>query len=213
MSYECEADFTCKIIVIGNYQAGKTSLVEKYVNDNFNANQRTTIGVDFRVKYLEYDNKLIKSYIWDTAGQERFMTIVSSYYRTINGAVLVFDLNDADSFIALNAWMRELENNKSSTDVNVILVGNKCDIEKDEVTDEDILEFMKESVYPISYIKTSAKTGHNVSKVFETLVQNMYDFNKLNKKQEKEIGTLQLEQQNNEVVNQYNYWKYLNWCW
>jgi Ras-related protein Rab-1A len=213
MSYECEADFTCKIIVIGNYQAGKTSLVEKYVNDNFNANQRTTIGVDFRVKYLEYDNKLIKSYIWDTAGQERFMTIVSSYYRTINGAVLEFDLNDADSFIALNAWMRELENNKSSTDVNVILVGNKCDIEKDEVTDEDILEFMKESVYPISYIKTSAKTGHNVSKVFETLVQNMYDFNKLNKKQEKEIGTLQLEQQNNEVVNQYNYWKYLNWCW
>lgn len=210
-----DADFTCKIIVIGNYQAGKTSLVERYVNDNFIPQQKTTIGVDFRVKRHDYDGKIIKSYIWDTAGQERFMTIVSSYYRTINGAILVFDLSDKESFLVLYVWMKELENNKNSKDVNVILVGNKCDLGKEEVEEDDILDFMRESIYPISYLKASAKTGHNVTKVFDTIVQNVYEFSKLNNKTtktEKKIETLQLEQPTTVVTN--SYWNYINFgCW
>lgn len=211
-----EADFTCKIIVIGNYQAGKTSLVERYINDNFTSQQKTTIGVDFRVKRYDYDGKIIKSYIWDTAGKERFMTIVSSYYRTINGAILVFDLSDKESFYALNAWIKELENNKSSKEVNVMLVGNKCDMGKEEVGEDDILDFMRESIYPISYIKTTAKTGHNVEKVFNTLVQNIYEYHKLNNGEpsnKKKIETLQLDQPTNVSTN--NYWNYINFfgCW
>jgi small GTP-binding protein len=211
-----EADFTCKIIVIGNYQAGKTSLVDRYVKNDFSQHQKTTIGVDFRVKRHDYDGKIIKSYIWDTAGQERFMTIVSSYYRTINGAILVFDLNNKESFQALNAWIKELENNKSSKEINIILVGNKCDIENEVISEDDISDFMKKSIYPISYVKTSAKTGHNVDKVFTTIVQNIYEFHKLKNGEssnEKKIETLQIEQSENVIIG--TYWNHINvfGCW
>lgn len=213
---EYDADFTCKIIVIGNSQAGKTSLVERYINDDFIPNQKTTIGVDFRVKRHDYDNKIIKSYIWDTAGQERFMAIVSSYYRTVNGAILIFDLSDRESFMTLYVWMKELENNKNSKNINVILVGNKCDLEKDAVNDNDILDFMKNSTYPISYLKASAKTGHNVEKVFDTIVQNIYELHKLNNsliKKENTIDTLQLEQSASTNVKP-SYLNYINFgCW
>jgi len=211
---EYEPDFTYKIIVIGSYQTGKTSIVEKYINDIFIEKQHTTIGVDFKVKMCEYDNKLIKIYIWDTAGQERFMTIVSSYYRTINGAILVFDLNDKESFNMLYIWMKKLEQNKNNKEINVILVGNKCDLHCDVVSENDILEFMEKSIYPISYIKTSAKTGHNINKIFDTIVQNMYE-NNSQTNLKKSSDTFQLDNNNTNVTSGYwAYLKYLNFgCW
>lgn len=222
-----ETDFTCKIIIIGNYKSGKTSLVERYVNDNFIQNQKTTIGVDFKVKSHDYNGKIIKSYIWDTAGQERFMTIVSAYYRTINGVILVFDLNDKYSFLALETWMKELENNKNNKNkkISVMLVGNKCDLisdttddEKQEISNVEILNFMKTSTYPISYIKASAKTGYNVNKIFETIAENIYEYDKsTNQSDEKKIQSFDATKSFNTkktLIVTNNNWSYINFgCW
>lgn len=190
MSYG-DADFIFKIIIIGNYQAGKTSLIERYIDDSFTAYHTPTIGVDFNVKFFCCENKLVKSYIWDTAGQDRFMTIVSAYYRSVNGAILVFDLNCNKSFQALYAWMEELKANKSNKNIIISLVGNKCDIGNDDVTEEEINDFIKSSPFQISYIKASAKTGYNVNQIFKNLVENIYHSNK-NISEEYNDNTIQI---------------------
>lgn len=205
-AFNFEADFICKIIVVGSYQTGKTSLVEQYVNETFARESRSTIGVDFRVKHLNYDDKIIKAYIWDTAGQERFMTIVSSYYRTINGAILVFDLSDKESFDMLDRWMTELENHKKGQDITIMLVGNKSDLGKCEVTENNILEFMQKANCPIQYIKASAKTGHNVSKIFETLVYNVYEKNKQVKTNEKNFLQIEMPTTKKTWANYFGCW-------
>jgi small GTP-binding protein len=173
-----ETDYTYKIIVIGNSQAGKTSIVERYTSDSFTENQKTTIGVDFRVKIYDYDNRTFKIYIWDTAGQERFMTIVSSYYRTIHAVLLVFDLTDIESFNALSNWMNQLNSHKHDKQIQVVLVGNKADLNRDVVSESDILKFLKSSPFPISYMKASAKSNLNIDKIFSSIIENLYETNK-----------------------------------
>ena len=199
-------DFTCKIIVIGNYQTGKTSLVKKYINGDFSENQYSTIGVDFRVKEIELDDTNIKLCIWDTAGQDRFMTIVSTYYKTVDGAILVFDLNNKKSFDDLKYWMEELEKNKSNKIVSFVLVGNKCDVGQHVITDDEIENFVKHFEYKISYFETSAKTGYNIEELFSRIARDIYVLNKdvINDKKKKE--TIQIKKDVNDSYFKYIYW-------
>lgn len=86
-----------------------------------------TIGVDFKIRTIEVDGKVIKLQIWDTAGQDRFKTITSSYYRGAHGIIVTYDLCDRDSFAKVSEWMQEVDKN-SDKNVSRILVGNKKDL-------------------------------------------------------------------------------------
>ena len=77
-----EQDYIFKIVLVGNQGVGKSSLFLRFCDNNFIDNYLTTIGVDFRFRMLEVDDKVCKLQIWDTAGQERFRTITSAYYRS-----------------------------------------------------------------------------------------------------------------------------------
>ena len=96
-----------------------------------------SIGVDFKLKNIEVDNKKVKLQIWDTAGQERFRTITTSYYKGAQAIVVVFDITDKDSFEHVKNWMADVDK-FAKEGVLRILVGNKCDLEhKRQVSNEN----------------------------------------------------------------------------
>ena len=104
-----EYDYLFKILLIGDAGVGKSTMLLKFVDDIFTTSYLSTIGVDFKIKTIELDNKIIKLQIWDTAGQERFRTITSSYYRGAYGIFVVFDLTQLDTFTNVQMWLNEIE--------------------------------------------------------------------------------------------------------
>ena len=84
----------------------------------------TTIGVDFRFRCLEIDGKTVKLQIWDTAGQERYKTITNSYYRGAEGVIIVFDLNNRESFLHITDWLAEAKNGIEER-TEILIFGNK----------------------------------------------------------------------------------------
>ncbi|KAL7554347.1 hypothetical protein ACHAWF_017786 [Thalassiosira exigua] len=95
--------------MIGDAAVGKSSMLIRFTDDAFDEHIQSTIGVDFKVKHLELDNKRIKLTVWDTAGQERFRTLTSSYYRGAQGVVMVYDVTRRDSFDNLEHWLKEVK--------------------------------------------------------------------------------------------------------
>ncbi|KAI5192351.1 Ras-related protein Rab-1A [Nematocida minor] len=165
-----------KILVVGSSGVGKTCLLLRYTDSIYKETYGTTIGVDFKMKNIEIDGKMVKLQLWDTAGQERFRTITSSYYRNANGILLVFDITDADSFNDLKGWISEIRNNISSTIVISVLC-NKIDSEKNTVTDEEMDNFVSkyktDTLRIIGYTKVSAKTGEGVSEAFKEIAEHI----------------------------------------
>lgn len=84
-------------------------LIQKQDNNYFSESYISTIGVDFKIRTLEVDGKVIKVQVWDTTGQERFRTITSSYYRGAHGIAIVYDTTDFQSFTNVKKWLQEVE--------------------------------------------------------------------------------------------------------
>ncbi|CAL4196227.1 unnamed protein product, partial [Meganyctiphanes norvegica] len=92
-------DFLFKIVVIGDCGVGKTCVVQRFKSGNYVERHGNTIGVDFSMKTVSVDEKLIKLQIWDTAGQERFRTITQSYYRSANGVIIVYNIPTCEKLL------------------------------------------------------------------------------------------------------------------
>lgn len=162
---------TYKIIVVGDSGVGKTSLMSRFADDTFSHSYISTIGVDFRMKTVHHDGKKVKLQIWDTAGQERFRTITSAYYRGANGIMLVYAVNDKESFEHVEDWLIEIDRYADDTLPPTLLVANKCDVENPEVTTESGESMSK--LHNLPFIETSAKSATNVDSAFITLVRSM----------------------------------------
>ena len=170
-----EYDYIFKVLLLGNSDVGKSSLLLRFVDSLWNDAFVPTIGVDFKVKTLEINNKKVKMQISDTAGQERFRTVVSTYFRGAHGILLLYDVTNKDSFKNLENWLIEIEKN-SSDKVLKILVGNKCDLSDDrEIQTEEGQAFAVRN--GMEFMETSAKMNTNVSEAFETLGKLMIEFN------------------------------------
>ena len=170
-----EYDFIFKVLLLGNSDVGKSSLLLRFVDSVWNDAFVPTIGVDFKVKTLEINNKKVKMQIWDTAGEERFRTVVSTYFRGAHGILLLYDVTNRDSFKNLENWLIEIEKN-SSEKVLKILLGNKCDLNDDrEIQPDEGRAFADRN--GMEFMETSAKMNTNVSEAFETLGKLMIEFN------------------------------------
>jgi Ras-related protein Rab-1A len=170
-----EYDYLFKIIIIGNSAVGKSSLLLKFTDRTFLANQISTIGVDFKIQTIQIDDKIIKLQIWDTAGNERFKTITTSYYRNSNGICIVFDITNKESFNSLPDWFSEIDR-FASDNVCKILILNKSDLEKQrQVSKEDAKELANK--YKIDYIEASAKDSTNVHQLFIELTRQIKEAN------------------------------------
>eukprot|EP00322_Chrysochromulina_rotalis_P006307 CAMPEP_0115863246 /NCGR_PEP_ID=MMETSP0287-20121206/18593_1 /TAXON_ID=412157 /ORGANISM="Chrysochromulina rotalis, Strain UIO044" /LENGTH=265 /DNA_ID=CAMNT_0003317693 /DNA_START=97 /DNA_END=892 /DNA_ORIENTATION=- len=166
-------DYIFKVLLIGDAGVGKSSILLRFTDDSFEEQMASTIGVDFRVKTVTLGGKTAKLTIWDTAGQERFRTLTSSYYRGCHGVILVFDVNDRDSFTHLQQWLEELDLYSTTQHSVKLLVGNKIDVRDRQVTVEEAEAFARRQA--MMYIETSAKTREGIRQAFEEVVQKILD--------------------------------------
>ncbi|XP_076121481.1 RAB3D, member RAS oncogene family, b isoform X2 [Alosa pseudoharengus] len=161
-------DYMFKLLIIGNSSVGKTSFLFRYADDSFTSAFVSTVGIDFKVKTVFRNNKRIKLQIWDTAGQERYRTITTAYYRGAMGFLLMYDITNQDSFSAVQDWATQIKT-YSWDNAQVILVGNKCDLEDDRlIPTEDSQRLADELGF--QFFEASAKDNINVKQVFERLV-------------------------------------------
>ena len=163
-----------KLILIGNSGVGKSCILQRYMKHTFEETYKCTIGVDFLMKSLLIKDKTVKLQLWDTAGQEKYKSMVSSYYRGANVALIVFDLTSHASFDALPIWIENYYKN-GPEQKNIILIGNKKDlIEERQVTQEEAETFSETN--NMMYFETSAKEGDNIDYVFTFAAEKLLEF-------------------------------------
>lgn len=160
------AKYIIKILTLGDSLVGKTSIIRRYLEDRFEENTLSTIGIDFKSKYIKIGKTTVKVLLWDTAGQEKFQDTTKQYYKNANGALLVFDITEKKSFERVAYWYNQLKNNTKIEDLYVVLVGNKKDNEAErKVTVEEINEYSKKN--NIKYFEVSAKSNIGINNLFD----------------------------------------------
>jgi Ras-related protein Rab-1A len=163
-----------KVIMLGDVAVGKTSLVTRFVDNEFKSTYHCTVGVEFKVKTMRIDPFThVDLKIWDTCGEEKYRTITRQYYRDSDGVVLVFDLTNKNSFDKLSGWLHDIKE-YGPKDTCVILVGNKSDVrERKLFLFEEGKKFAMQ--YKMPYIEVSAKNGTNVISMFENITKKMIE--------------------------------------
>uniref|UniRef100_A0A7M4FEH2 Ras-related protein Rab-3 n=1 Tax=Crocodylus porosus TaxID=8502 RepID=A0A7M4FEH2_CROPO len=165
-------DYMFKILIIGNSSVGKTSFLFRYADDSFTPAFVSTVGIDFKVKTIYRNDKRIKLQIWDTAGQERYRTITTAYYRGAMGFILMYDITNEESFNAVQDWSTQIKT-YSWDNAQVLLVGNKCDMEDERVVSSERGRQLAEHL-GFEFFEASAKDNINVKQTFERLVDIIY---------------------------------------
>jgi len=158
-----------KILLIGDSAVGKSSIILRFAEDQFQDTFISTVGVDFKIRDFEIDGETVRLQIWDTAGQERFRTITSSFFRGAHAIVVVYDITKSSSLQNLSKWLEEITRS-APQDVRVVLVGNKCDLENErQVETKEGQEFAK--ARGLSFYEASAKNATNVREIFHTVAK------------------------------------------
>jgi len=165
-----------KILVIGDMGAGKTCLVNQFLNNKFDSTYKATISCEFAVKNLEIEGEKIKVQIWDIAGQDRLGGISKLYCRDAVGAVVVYDILDEPSFQNVEEWKRQIDSHVVLPDgspLPMVLLANKYDRVEEISNSERIKHSKKEFIEDFSVdhcfmgaFQTSAKSGLNVEESF-----------------------------------------------
>ena len=170
---ESSYELLYKVIIIGDTAVGKSNILSRYVKDEFSSNSKSTVGVELGIKFLKIKNTKTKIQIWDTAGQERYRAITSSYFKGSNGCFIVYDITNEASFNNIENWYEQIQK-ETSSDLPILLVGNKCDLEDERKVP---IEKGKEKAKNLNcaFFETSALKKINIDKIFEELVNNIYE--------------------------------------
>ena len=162
-----------KIVILGDQFVGKTSILNKFKYENSEDKYTPTIGIDFITKNVYLEEKTIRLIMWDTAGSERFKSLIPSYIKNANAIILAYDITLKSSFLSLEKWLNDISD-KVPSNAYIIIAGNKLDVEsKRQVTIEEVKKFADEK--GLKFIETSAKTGHNINELFNTITSTLYD--------------------------------------
>lgn len=162
-----------KLLIIGNSGVGKSSLLERFTENQFSEDYIYTIGVDFKVRYIQSEEgQRIKIQIWDTAGQERFRTFTNSYFRGAHGVIIVYDMTDWMSFNAVNNWIKDITRFSGEKQLIKILIGNKNDQIDQRVIHWEVAKELA-AEYDMTFVEASAKTGSNVEYAFQLITSQI----------------------------------------
>ena len=192
-SSDVREDYKLKVVIVGDSGVGKSNLIKRFTSNEFNANSKATVGVEFLSKSYKINDKIFKIEMWDTAGQERYKSITSAYYKGAKGAFVVYDITREKTFKDIDKWITELKEN-GNEDMIIILIGNKLDLENSrEVIIDDVKRKAKE--LKVGFFETSALDGSNVEQAFDFIVEEIV----------KKKGLLQdsntIQNYNNKAVN------------
>ena len=151
-------DISFKIIVIGDSNVGKSCLTSQAVRNKFIDFYQTTIGFEFLTFNIRMNSLVVKLQVWDTCGQEVYKSLISNFYRNSSLALIVYAINNRESFEHATIWLKELKET-SNPNVKIFLVGNKCDLENNRVVSKEEGNKFKEEHKLDKFYETSAKTG------------------------------------------------------
>ena len=162
------AQGSINIILIGDSGVGKSNLYMRYFENKFEENFISTIGMDRQTKFIKYNNAIYKVNISDTAGQERFRSLPLKYYQNADGALLLFDVTNENSFRNINAWIEELNKNSRSLKQSLFLIGNKIDLPNRKIKIDKIKELAEK--LQLQYYEISCKINLNIYEVISRLI-------------------------------------------
>jgi len=160
-----------KIVLLGEMSTGKTSLVHRLVKNSFSEKVEPTIGAAFLVHTLNVGIP-VKMEIWDTAGQERYRSLAPMYYRGAAAAIVVYSITSKESFTTMKKWVEELRS-RASPDIAIVVVGNKADLENERAVTPEMVEELKQELNLSTFLECSAKSGQNVTEVFEEVCKQL----------------------------------------
>ena len=191
-----------KIILLGETNAGKTTLYNKFIYNKDKFNYLSSITVDNETQTLDYKNKKYLITLYDTAGQERFRSITKSYYKMADGFLLMFDKTDEKSLLAVKDWIEDIKSHNSS---NIFLIlGNKDDLDN-KISDDVINETLGD--YKHLLLKTSAIKNINVKESIEKLIDMIEDesnSSNLKENQLRKSNSFHIKNNNNNTNNNIN---------
>ena len=167
-------DLSFKLIFIGDSSVGKSCLTTKAVKNNFEEYYQATVGFEFLTFNMKVNDKVIKLQIWDTCGQEIYKSLISNFYRNSSLAVLVYAIDNKESFTHVENWLNDLKS-QANEDVRIFLVGNKADLEEDRKVSKEEGEKYKLDQHLDLFMETSAKTGQNARNVLIEAAKILYN--------------------------------------
>lgn len=170
-------EYMHKVVLVGDENVGKTSIIIRFTEKRFIESYRPTLGVDFAVKVVELkgdDNKRksIKLACWDLGGQEQYRTLRKFYLSGARGCIIVFDVTNPVTFENVVNWHDDVV--KICGAVPCFLVGNKTDLKNDRRVSRSVGSELA-SKLGLSFFETSAKTGEKVDDLFEIMAKKLYE--------------------------------------
>ena len=162
------------LMLLGDGQVGKTSLILRLTGNEFNDSQLTTVGKESYIQQVNLHGYDLKMKIWDTAGQERFKSMSVQVIKNSDAVILVYAINDLNSFKALDQWLSKLNETTDISKKPIIIVGNKCDIEDSQrqISIEEGKNYAESKGY--HFYETSAKSGQNINEAFNDIFEQLY---------------------------------------
>lgn len=157
-----------KVISVGNQESGKSCLIKRYCEGRFVKRYISTIGIDYGVKKLECLGHRICINFFDLSGNDEYKDIRADFYKDASGCIMVYDVDNRDSYISLVHWEDEMKRfGCDMTRIKVVVCGNKCDSKSREVKEPEARRWAQQRGW--EYFETSASEGKNVTEAFENL--------------------------------------------
>ena len=169
-----ENKLAIKLISVGDVEVGKSCLIKRYCEGSFVKAYITTIGIDYGVKKVPFNDCLVNINIFDLSGDDDYKTVRMEYYKDSMGVLMVYDVNLQETFDSLGKWEKEAE--KNGLDLSkcvVVVLGNKTDLKKKQVKTETARDWAKGKGY--KFFEASARSGVNVNEAFKFLFDGMYN--------------------------------------
>ena len=186
-----------KVIFIGDANTGKTSIINRIIDNPFNETYEVSIGIDFMSKNIRFRGQNIKIQIWDSAGQEKYKGLIPSYVRNSSIVFIVYDISNRSSFDNVQNWINFVKNIEKTT---MILLGNKIDLDREVETKEGQEIAEREG---IKFFECSAKTNDNIKYMFYASITGLPTFG-VYEESERENLVKELLEENGGEENQNN---------
>ena len=162
------------LMLLGDCQVGKTSLIARITGNEFDESLLTTIGKSSHTYEVELHGYNLKMKIWDTAGQERFKSMSVNVIKNAEGLLLTYSITSRESFNNLESWLKQLNDAKDISKIPIVIVGNKSDLEELRIVKyKEGKEFADKHNY--HFYEVSAKTGQNVKEAFYDIFEQLYE--------------------------------------
>ena len=163
------------LMLLGDGEVGKTSMILKLTGNEFNDSQLTTVGKESYIYQKNIKGYDLKMKIWDTAGQERFRSMSVQVIKTSDAVILVYAVNNKNSFLSLDAWLSKINDLVDLEKKPIIIVGNKSDVEQNlrEVQYEEGKKYADSKGY--KFFETSARTGAGINEAFDEIFNQLFN--------------------------------------